>query len=244
MNPTFVFQPGGVAAGNVYTDWPTMMTDVNALAGPKAIEVNAGLALATVPLGTWNVDDVTFVGSGIFGGPASTLHFADGAHFEFSRLTLDYGVRFDSSSLSPVAAPGPSAVIFLHRASSLATSMSGSAPWMQVSNLVAVIVDTLSSIGGVAPAITVDASKTVNVFLLGDSRLVNNVVTGAGTLFLLYADESTAGLTQLVTTVITVLLSLASALKYVAGAPANWATPAPTTVANALDRLAAKLALP
>jgi hypothetical protein len=63
---TFVFQPGGVAAGNVYTDWATLVAAAALVAGPRWIEFDTSFAACVIPIGAWDFgsgNDVTFVGS-------------------------------------------------------------------------------------------------------------------------------------------------------------------------------------
>src|SRR5260370_8479478 len=100
--PTFVFRPGGVATGNVYTDWLTMMADVVVQQGPKWIEIDPSIAGSChVPAGTWNVDDCTIQANltqALF--VTTVLIFDFGALLPFRQLHFKY-LRLRSDSTAP-----------------------------------------------------------------------------------------------------------------------------------------------
>jgi hypothetical protein len=49
-----IFRPGGVAGGNVYTTWVTVMGALTAVNGAVTVYVDSSIAPAVVPPGTWN----------------------------------------------------------------------------------------------------------------------------------------------------------------------------------------------
>ena len=63
--PIFVYRPGETQPDvNVYTSWTTMMTALSATQGPKVIFVDDSLTSpATVPAGTYNLREVTILGT-------------------------------------------------------------------------------------------------------------------------------------------------------------------------------------
>lgn len=76
---TFVFRPGGIAGGNVYTDWNALYAVMSTVEGPKWLEVDSSLAPAIVPAGVWDFSDVDLRGHLGDVSSAMELQFADGA---------------------------------------------------------------------------------------------------------------------------------------------------------------------
>lgn len=76
---TFVFRPGGVAGGNIYTDWNALYAVMSAVEGPKWLEVDSSLAPAIVPAGAWDFSDVDLRGHLGDTSVPMELQFADGA---------------------------------------------------------------------------------------------------------------------------------------------------------------------
>ena len=84
-----VFQPGGVAAGNVYTDWASLYAALNLAAPASAngtrptseILVDDSFAAAIIPAGAYNLDGVTFkaVRNSATATEGAALSFAVGA---------------------------------------------------------------------------------------------------------------------------------------------------------------------
>jgi len=136
---TFVFRPGGVAGGNVYTTWATLYAAFSAVEGPKWVQVDSSLAVATVPAGTWDVRDVNWVGH--FGdlGASAQLDFADGAKFT-NLSSISQVLSFVSHSTSSVVdVPlGTTYVVYLHEGVNIGCD--GTAPFFSVgaTNLVLV----------------------------------------------------------------------------------------------------------
>jgi hypothetical protein len=61
----FVLRPGGVAVGNVFTDWSALYARLTATAGAKAVLTDDSFAASTpLPSGTYDLRDVTLVGDG------------------------------------------------------------------------------------------------------------------------------------------------------------------------------------
>jgi len=76
--PMLVFRPGGVASGNVYTDWSLLMAALGVIEGPRVVEIDSSLAgpgYATIPSGIHAFGKDTV----LRGKFASTLVLADGA---------------------------------------------------------------------------------------------------------------------------------------------------------------------
>lgn len=94
MVNTFVFQPGGISDGvETFADFADLYTAVvaaRATAGgsgnvPIIIGVDTLLGAATIPAGTYSMENVTLVGVGAPTGQTPTVTFADGTVFNFLR---------------------------------------------------------------------------------------------------------------------------------------------------------------
>ena len=60
----FVYQPGGVAIDNVYTDWPTLYTALSAVKGERLVEFDASFTSpCVIPAGVYALEDVIFTGN-------------------------------------------------------------------------------------------------------------------------------------------------------------------------------------
>ena len=60
---TFVFQPGGTALGNVFTDWNLLVAALSTVKGPKIVEFETTFATCIIPSGGYDMTDVTWVGT-------------------------------------------------------------------------------------------------------------------------------------------------------------------------------------
>ncbi len=58
----FIFRPGGVAAGNVYTTWATLHAAVDAFDGEKLVLLDDSAGVPSVSAGTWDISGWTFRG--------------------------------------------------------------------------------------------------------------------------------------------------------------------------------------
>lgn len=235
---TFVFRPGGVAGGNVYTDWPTMMLLVGQLTGPKFIEVDSSIATATVPAGSWNVNDCTITGAA-FNAP--TLNFASGALLKFQVLTVAGLVILQAGPTAPIQTQGVSSQLTLYNGGTIFGS--AAAPFVQVSSADLFIIQAFVSatIGeGANQCVTVLAGGTCNIVALNESSINDHALGGAVPVNL-EQDANTFVSGIQATAPSTVHADLAKLVQYVPAVLANWSGTAPTSVANALDRIAAKI---
>ena len=73
---SFVFRPGGVEQGNVYTSWSSLYQALNLVEGDRIVLVDATIAPASVPAGTYDMSNVTL--SGTFGTIPTILDLEDG----------------------------------------------------------------------------------------------------------------------------------------------------------------------
>jgi hypothetical protein len=98
---SFVFRPGGVQGGNVFTTWASMMAAVSVTPGIREIYLDDTIAPAHVTAGTWDVEACRFLPN--FEGNAE-LFFDPGAVFTFTTIELDGGIEFvqDAAATAPV----------------------------------------------------------------------------------------------------------------------------------------------
>jgi hypothetical protein len=194
---SFLYRPGGVAGGNVFTTWPTLMAAVSATNGPKFIGVDSSILPATVTAGTWAVDECTFQGFNFF----SELLFETGSFITGDYIALDTITFTNVGATSPYS---PTAVSQLITRNSVIQSITGAAPWMHVtvSTVVSgVIMADFSFIGdGTNHAITIDAGQFLSTTLIGGSAIPPNTVAGAGTLGIEISPDSLIATPQAVAT--------------------------------------------
>ena len=88
---TVVYRPGGVASGNVYTSFATAVDALNVIdtRTSRTLVVDARLAEAEVPAGTYDLRNMTI--SGIYGND----HF-DAPTNPFTRLLIHEGAVFQN----------------------------------------------------------------------------------------------------------------------------------------------------
>lgn len=79
--PTFVFRPGGIRGGNVYTDWAALVSALGSVDGRRILEFDDSAASpCVVPAGTWDMRDVMWAGFGPSGTAArSVVEIREGA---------------------------------------------------------------------------------------------------------------------------------------------------------------------
>jgi len=241
--PVFVFRPGGVPAGNVYTDWPTMMADVVVQQGPKWIEIDSSIAPALVPAGVWNIADCTFSTSPNVTAPGpppgfgtGLLTWSNGATATGNLLALR-NIKFASASAAPVLTSA-SLVTYVDLYNSLVVSNVGAAPFFSFTANFPLMTLFNSNLGdGVRNVVT--TAVTLALRLYENSGVAAHALAGVGAFSSLQDDTSTTNPTQDNGGTQTIqLLSAASRMSFTAGVGGNW-QPVPATVNVALDQLAA-----
>jgi hypothetical protein len=252
---TFVYSPGGVAGENVYTDWATMMAAVYLTPGDKWIKIDGTHAAATVPAGLWNVDNCTLTINGMYGGydisgNTGTLNFADGAHLTFQNLIIQQ-LWVVTLGTTPVVQATPSMVLTLDLGASIFAGNATAAPFVEYSTSAlpgaSIFMRGGSTIGGGAgpgnlPIFQFDAGVTNTFLTLQDASYVApGALSGPGSLLAYVSDDSEIFLPQTIVGLTQSYQSDASRMTYSATTAANWSGINPTSVTNALDRIAAKI---
>jgi hypothetical protein len=218
------------------------MTAVAATPGVRIILIDPSLDTATIPSGTWNLDNCILF-SQFSGDNTATLNVAIGATLTFRALRLE-GILLESQATSsPITiGSGTGAALFL--SSALLTADAGAAPLIHVA--AGSVAFTLSLDGnaselgdGTHPVLQVDSGAgSVQIQLKNNAVLDANSLTGAGAVTVAYQDSVTIG--SPVGGAATLLpLSTAPQVAYSPSTPGNW-SPAPSQVAAALDQLATR----
>jgi hypothetical protein len=186
----FVYQPGGVASQNVYTDWAAMFAAIGNVAGCKTVFIDDTFdPTPTVPAGVWNVDDVLFTAPprlAIAGPPGVPLSFADGA-FLIAPLTTTWSFDrvgiVNGSTTSPIVMQGLVVNrVVLTRQAGIATTTA--APMIEVDGSVGlsfgvIDMDFNSAIASVASGFSADP---VGVNGNGGAALALILVKGGSTI--------------------------------------------------------------
>jgi hypothetical protein len=245
-----VYQPGGTATKNVYTNFATMMGAVSAIQGDKWIKFDGTHGQLVVPPGTWNVDGCTFTIAGGYGGfsigsNTGTLFLADGAHLTYQNLKIEQ-LWVVLNGNTPAVQAAPSSVLTLDLGASIFAG-TGTAPFLRVSTNalpgVQLFLRGGATIGeGTKPVFEVDAA-VVNAFMtLQDASFISpNAITGAGTLVTFLSDDAAIFPPQPIVTLVQSKQSDAVRVAYTPASLPHWSGVAPTSVADALDRIAAKI---
>lgn len=84
----FVFRPGGSPGGNVFTDWPSLISAMSGVEGRKILEFDDSLSTpCQIPAGTWPMKDVMWAGFGPRRDWMRTIvHILSGAVFTDLRM--------------------------------------------------------------------------------------------------------------------------------------------------------------
>lgn len=205
-DPTFVFRPGGVAGGNVYTSWAAMMADVALLSGPKWIEYDPTIQQCIVPAGIWNVDDcrfVTNVANGPGGSPLNEdLIFAQGAQFTFTSLYMFGNCTFRCQSTQSVWTPpqlanGTGAQLWMYDAATI-VSDAGFAAWGNITTLSAappfIFMQFQATIGdGTHAAFNITHTFGLTIATAGQVTIAANALSGAGFPTIITTGDATIG---------------------------------------------------
>jgi hypothetical protein len=93
----FVFRPGGVAGGNVYTTWPSLMAAVGPVQGPKVIQFDDTIiSPVVVPAGTYDMMQTAWAG---ILNHQTVVNVSEGAVFpRLRRFTNNILVQFTGST--------------------------------------------------------------------------------------------------------------------------------------------------
>ncbi len=245
---TFVYQPGGVASGNVFTSWPTLYAALNAAApidahgnrSPTIIQIDDSfVSPAVVPPGAYNLNEVELgsVPSTLSANGGAVLQFANGVTLPPGttglNLTIGKTLQVIFAGAATCIASTVEVNIYMRENSQL--ECSGAGKFVVVSGAAAFAVIQMiesSQLGdGVHAVADSGAGGTVEVTAYGNSIVFAGAVTASAGTSEVFWDSFIPGAQGAGVTV-------AQANGYVPATPANW-HPAPTTQSGALDQIAA-----
>ncbi len=82
----FLYRPGGIAGGNVFTDWASLMKAIGSQEGRKILEFDDSEGLCAIPNGKWDMKDVMWAGYGPRTGATSYVVGTIGAGLKVGDL--------------------------------------------------------------------------------------------------------------------------------------------------------------
>lgn len=246
----FVLRPGGVPYRNVFVTWASLMAAASQTQGPIAILFDGSLGAIHITAGAspWNVDHYTFISASDYFTPTPVI-FDKGASFvwtdEFS-IVGSLVFQRSADSITPAALVAGNQLIRMGLNSELQAL--GAQPWLECANgAFAAIVLGAGTLGdGTHNAIKIDAGASLVIAasnLDGGSSTVaaHALVGGAGATVTISRGFGAAISAQAdYTGTLTLIFEQnAASAAYTPGDPTKWVGPAPTTVQQALDRIAA-----
>jgi hypothetical protein len=186
----FVFRPGGVQAGNVYTDWAELMAAANSVQGWKTIQIDNSQAACVIPAGVWDMTQTELVGfvTGALGaGPSVTV--ADGASFTNLRKVGGELTIVNANTVNApvvIAAAAGAAAVFEFGAGIFGDfpqlNNTGGAPFWDMSALAAgqqFLIRMAGVITGTAAAIQMGASQgTLSLSIFDCGRIQAGMIAG------------------------------------------------------------------
>ena len=250
---TFVLRPGGVQYRNVFTTWAALMAAFRQLdpSTKKFVVIDNSLAdchvttAASAPGGAWNVNQTYFWAAVAGGGSTRNLIIDDGAAFVFNYMDSENVVWICNASAPPIdiANVGNNVPAFHLRFGAM-QSTAGSAPLIRIrsAGLIGLTLHDRAQIAnGGAPVFQVDAGATQTVRCFDATTISPSSFTGAGAIIATASAEAIVSASQPgVTGSFTIqLLAMAPQVAYTPADATKWVGPAPTTVQQALDRIAA-----
>jgi hypothetical protein len=216
----------------VFTTPATLKAAMALVQGPKLVQVDDSIVSpAVLTAGTYAWDGVTIIGIAL----STALTLADGVHFTGNSITFR-SVQVTSPATTPIVTVAGLYFIYLNEETQL--DMTAGGPFHETLAGGTTVWSTFNS--GVG-----DGVHTVGLTDVGGTTTVNSVFTeiqanafsGAGTT--LFPDDAATVVLPQGAGVVVALESHADYVTYAPATVANWATVAPTSVADALDRVAA-----
>jgi hypothetical protein len=232
----FVYRPGGVADGNVYIDWTSLMTAMGAVAGPRLLEVDGSLVGGTahVPAGAWNLNDMTLTST----NGTDILNFDNGATIVAQQWSVTNALGVTHSSAAPIWTVATFEDLLTLTDSALVYSTSAVAFVHILNGGFLEYTGTVNAGVGdfTHAAVSVDAGGTFFAFLASAGAVNPNAVAGAGSFQASVDPDAFLGTPQGISPT-TTLRGKGSQVHYTATAGV-WAGAAPTNEQDAITRLA------
>jgi hypothetical protein len=243
-----IFRPGGVKAGNVFTTWAEIMEVVTAVNGATTVFIDASLAAAIVPPGTYNGFGCVEL-SAFNDGIGYILQLQDGA--TLANWSFISGVVVECACVTKAAFTyEPNTQLFMENFAGIAFAPGALVPAIQAPSSFGFISRTAVFDNSNAPTVAVlncPAGSFVTMYIQDAAFNFSFLVTGneiggqVGAQLFWENDASTPPLASslYLGTLNQEPTAQAAYVEYSPAVPANWVSPPPTTVAQALDRIAA-----
>jgi hypothetical protein len=248
VTSSFIWRPGGVAGGNVYTSWATLYPALVAAGGTRFVWCDPSLDPTglhiTAAASSYVIDGLQFFAAAQPQASEPVVVTIDDGASIAPGIIEATGIEFTSVSTAPVQQVligSKVAAWILRNGSSMRAS--AAAPFISTSQPTAyILLYEGSSIGdGTHPVIdgTAPGSGQVRAFDGSSIQNLSIASSAAGNVTLVVDDTVTLGVLPL--TVPTTLASQAGLVAYAPSVPGDWPGTPPTEVAGALDELATRL---
>lgn len=252
---SLVFRPGVPSSGNVFETWTQLMAAFATTRGTVTIAVDDSVAPTIIDVGSWDLQDrATLVDLKQKENPQTTLFIPDGATLR----NLTNFAQLLNIEATPITTPSlaydPGVIVLIIRegvvlANRGTRALIEVAPASSVNILLSDNAFLDNSLPPFAPFanLAVGPGQSFSITSLGNSGLLGltNTVSGvAGAFVVIQYDSSWQGnptLPNYFGGLIERSLNDALFMDYEPAVLANWSGIAPTSTANALDRLAAKV---
>jgi hypothetical protein len=239
----FVFKPGATPGGNVFASWATLGPAVALVRGEISILVDPSIAPVHVTSAFPVPDNVTFTSEW---NSSSQMSFDAGAHMALGAGKIKFAggtIAFFNAGADGEFFTLLDSEFFLVEIEELAEVFNGTthAPFAcNAGGQWTGLMEGLGNFGdGTHPML--DCSGDLLFEVLNDSLLDAHALKGTGNLVTINIDASSDIGAQDLTPLSINRIDHANRIAYTAAALANWNNVAPTSVANALDRIAAKI---
>ena len=203
---TFIFQPGGVAGGNVFTSDAALRDAIKLTPGPRTVYIDGSLAVPHFTGAGWDLDNVTL--RVLESGANFTLVIDEGMSFASSFLEVN-GLSIDNETTSaPPWTPAGFTSLRLVNGATLFSGV-GKKPFMAVTAPASAsqfVLEQAISVGnGTDNVITVAAGQSLDVFADGpqfetSGGILAHVFGGLGSVAVLASEDSQVSTTQNVST--------------------------------------------
>lgn len=175
---SYLFAPGSSGGNNVYATWAGLYAALSSVNGPRFVVVDSSGGAATVPSGSYALDQVTFSGKS---GTSSVLTFASGATMTAQQWYITGGLQLQNAG-AVVWTPATDAAVDISYGAGL---IGVTSPFVSLTGTVNVGFRLLAGAGlqnVSSPVVTVAVGASAVVNAYSDSPPTANSVTGAGTL--------------------------------------------------------------
>jgi len=242
--PTFVFQPGGTAGGNVFTDWDLLYAAASLSKGAVNVVIDTSLGAAHITAGTYNLNYWELVSVTGAGGLLTIDTGVTLTPWDVLTLTNVSLQNAAGSATTPVTVPaGKVCTCILYGTTGGIFGAAGSNPIFEVQSGGAFNAQFYGNMQlGLAAVqvLQVDVGASSSLRFADSSTLAATALSGGGT-FNVRCISPAASISQTqpgaTGTVNYLFPALSTQVTYTPGTAGNW-NPVPTKVNAALDQLA------